>query len=246
MLEINNLITESMNYYDQIIKDRNSRYCSWAHCYKQFKNARHRKNTDKDIDFLSLNLAFYLASYGMYRGSSFLLKKDYKVHNDAVGIILQEKYDSLFGIECERLLEKDNLFKFDSIYSELEDNYEKINQSVTDRKKVTTTLITKILLGTLGCTPAYDKYFKFGLSKTLDRISDSSKHPLLDCKEAIEDSLSEIARYYMEYNNCLDKICSVYSTQELYCPQMRVIDMGFWQFGYDHIKTSDKVYKDKY
>jgi hypothetical protein len=35
-----------------------------------------------------LHLSFYLASWGLYRGSSFLLWKDYLVHHDMVNRIL--------------------------------------------------------------------------------------------------------------------------------------------------------------
>ena len=38
------------------------------------------KENDVNLDYLSLQLAFYLASWGMYRGSSFLIQKDYRVH----------------------------------------------------------------------------------------------------------------------------------------------------------------------
>ncbi|WP_298536796.1 hypothetical protein [uncultured Algibacter sp.] len=54
------------------------RYNSWNHCYKAFGNPKLDNNT------LSLNLAFYLASWGMYRGSSGLLQKDYKIH---IGVV---------------------------------------------------------------------------------------------------------------------------------------------------------------
>lgn len=45
------------------------------HCYKCFHDARN--NSTPDLDYLSLQLAFYLASWGMYREASFLLQKDY-------------------------------------------------------------------------------------------------------------------------------------------------------------------------
>ena len=49
-------------------------------------------------DYLSLHLAFYLASWGMYRGSSFLLQKDYKVLVPIVEEVLKPEYDCLFGV----------------------------------------------------------------------------------------------------------------------------------------------------
>ena len=70
----------------------------WEHCYSHFIKARGSKEID--YDYLSLQLAFYLASWGMYRGSSFLLQKDYKVHIPVVKELLNEKYDVLAGIDC--------------------------------------------------------------------------------------------------------------------------------------------------
>ena len=45
--------------------------------------------TEEKIDFLSLHLGFYLASWGMMRGSTELLDKDYKIHIPAVKVILK-------------------------------------------------------------------------------------------------------------------------------------------------------------
>lgn len=58
---------------------------------------------------MCLHLAFYLASWGMYRGSSFLLQKDYRVHYDVVKEILNERYNSLWNIDCEELTKENNL-----------------------------------------------------------------------------------------------------------------------------------------
>ena len=67
-------------YYDNIKKDKNHRLKSWEHCYTQFKAVLNKNELSvTDRDYLSLHLAFYLASWGMYRGSSFILERDYKV-----------------------------------------------------------------------------------------------------------------------------------------------------------------------
>ncbi len=52
-------------------------------------------NDEETIDMLALHLGFYLASWGMYRGSSFLLQKDYKVHVPIVKIIINNENDFL-------------------------------------------------------------------------------------------------------------------------------------------------------
>lgn len=68
--EIQHILSE---YSDRIKNEKNNRFLSWEHCYTCFYRARQDK-TNVDIDYLSLQLAFYLASWGMYRGSTFLLQ----------------------------------------------------------------------------------------------------------------------------------------------------------------------------
>ena len=92
------IIKSSTEFYNDLKVDENGRYRSWEHCYSHFIKARGSQEIDND--YLSLQLAFYLASWGMYRGSSFLLQKDYKVHIPVVKELLIEIYDVLAGIDC--------------------------------------------------------------------------------------------------------------------------------------------------
>lgn len=79
-------------YFNETVKDSHGRYLSWQHCYNAF--ILNRSNVDENtFDYLALHLAFYLASWGMYRGSSFLLQKDYKVHIPIVKIIMEKQYN---------------------------------------------------------------------------------------------------------------------------------------------------------
>lgn len=100
------IIKNATTFYNKLREDKNSRYRSWEHCYKHFYDER--TNNNPDYDSLSLHLAFYLASWGMYRGSSFLLQKDYKVHEPVVREILKSKYDSLFGIKSSEFRDESN------------------------------------------------------------------------------------------------------------------------------------------
>ena len=81
-----------LKYYENIEADKNHRLKSWEHCYTQFNEVFEKnKLSDTDIDYLSLHLAFYLASWGMYRGSSFILQKDYKVFYEIVEFLFNNK-----------------------------------------------------------------------------------------------------------------------------------------------------------
>ena len=158
------IIKSSTEYYNDLKADENGRYRSWEHCYSHFIKARESKEVD--YDYLSLQLAFYLASWGMYRGSSFLLQKDYKVHIPVVKELLNEKYDVLAGMDCIGFKDDSNQKLLQDINSFLEQYYDKIRHKVKEQElknQLSFTLITKILMGTLGCVPAYDRYFIAGI-----------------------------------------------------------------------------------
>ena len=89
-----------LNFFRKFQIDENDRYKSWEHCYNFFTKNRHKKIL---ISEFSLHLFAYLASWGMFRGSSFLLQKDYLFHNEVVEEILQSKYDCLVGINPQGL-----------------------------------------------------------------------------------------------------------------------------------------------
>lgn len=126
---------------------------SWRHCYNAFSQNRNVLD-EQTVDYLALHLAFYLASWGMYRGSSFLLQKDYKVHTPVVNIIQEHRYDVLHGISAQELCKKENLLLLDDIscrirtcYAEEQPPFERGVNNATD------TLVTKVFVGTLGCVP---------------------------------------------------------------------------------------------
>ena len=75
---IKTFIKEQAKKFHNSAKD-NHRFLSWEHCYSFFLNNKENLKDDASIDLAALNLAFYLASWGMYRGSSFLLQYDYKI-----------------------------------------------------------------------------------------------------------------------------------------------------------------------
>nr|DAD85489.1 MAG TPA: hypothetical protein [Siphoviridae sp. ctDcW16] len=181
-------------YINELHTD-NHRYLSWEHCYKAFGNS------ENSIDYLALHLAFYLASWGMYRGSTTLLKKDYKVHYEVVKLIKpvalnRESIKSL--TEIQGLMHK--------IFQE----YDKVSV------KASKTLQTKILLGTLGCFPALDRFFIDGWNLTFE--SNPTDENIFSF---VQENISEI-------ENC-QKIIG----RNMIYPPMKIVDMYFWQKGYD-------------
>lgn len=218
------LVIESATiFYNELQDDKNGRYRSWEYCYKCFHDAR--GDSVADCDYLSLQLAFYLASWGMYRGSSFLLQKDYKVHIPVVKEILKKQYDCLFGIECIELRKEETQKRLKELETYMGSYYDGIRKSVKDtavKNKLSTTLITKILMGTLGCVPAYDRYFVEGVKEQKVTTGNYNIKSLLGLVDFYEKNNGRLETTRKKFNVC-----------GLPYPQMKLLDMGFWQVGFD-------------
>jgi len=206
--------TTFFNIFSSHLTSPNHRYLSWEHCYNFFKNER--KTPNPRYDMLSLHLAFYLASWGMMRGSSELLQKDYLIHDGAIKIIWKAKYNSLWGkIWSDSISDSadiDKIFNGGGLIDELTTYYKGKGISATD------TLLTKIIMGTMGCLPAYDRFLIEGL-----RADGKTKNFGKKSFVQIINSYGTMSGFL------LPSYTSVIST--LTYPQMKIIDCIFWQFG---------------
>jgi len=186
---------------------------------------RSRGQKNVDYDYLSLQLSFYLASWGMYRGSSFLLQKDYKVHIPAVKELLNEKYDNLAGIKCIDFRKESNQELFKKICEFLNEYYNKIREDVTGKEfknGISSTLITKILMGIFGCVPVYDRYFIAGIKKHKVAIGNFNIN-----------SIMQIIDFYEQNHEQLEDVRKSMKVGDMLYLQMKIIDMGFWQLGFE-------------
>lgn len=233
MISIEQFLHSANKFYAEVKHHKNHRYLSWEHCYQCFAQARKdRKNgklNEKYIDYLSLQLAFYLASWGMYRGSSFLLQKDYKVHTEAVKEILKLEYDVLFGLNCVELKRVEVQNCLETLAEQLDKIYKKIRESVLAKEaenNISTILLTKILLGTLGCTPAYDRFFVDAIKNT--KVSTGNYNI---------NSLLKLVSFYEKHYDSLERVRKEMKIGELEYPPMKLLDMGFWQIGFENSQT---------
>lgn len=208
-------------YLDNMKVDSNHRFKSWEHCYKAFED-----QTKKD-DELALHLAFYLASWGMYRGGCGIFWKDYKIHIKPINIV--RNFCDLRG----KLYGNEDVIRIMQLYSEIQKYYSGLKYYKADGTKLavnaTDTLVTKIMLGTIGCVPAIDGLFKAGAgiypNKSFDKelmgqiieFSERNKDYIRECQSLIQ------------------------SEQKCFYPPMKVVDMYFWQLGYNKYQEKKLV-----
>ena len=85
-------------------------------------------------------------------------------------------------------------------------------------------------MGTLGCAPAYDRFFKKAVTgterkKKVQRIASSMFS---------DDSMKGLYDFYDAHNKDLEAIRKEMKiNHKIKYPQMKLIDMGFWQLGFE-------------
>lgn len=180
-------ITKNIEEYEKY-RDPEKRYASFDYCYNYFMEFYEKGDissmaSSQNIQMSCLQLGFYLASWGMLRGSSFLLQKSVKHYEDLIKAI--SKLDKIYWeIDLDRYSDgniKQLLTLYDTIVEHLGDN---------DEEEASVTLTTKIMLGVFGNIPAFDDNFCKGF-----KVS----------KYMSSSLLKRIANYYRDNKDEIDK-----------------------------------------
>lgn len=214
------IITIIEKYLMSITSDEFHRYKSWDVCHQSF-------NISKQTDSHILQLAFYLASWGMYRGSSGLLQKNHLIHKGTVDIIFNKQHQKL-KCNINNEVSKENIVEIITLKNELATHYSGIlftkGTDVSKPISPTDTLLSKIMLGTLACVPAYDRYFIDGL-----------KEMKMENTGFNEASLNELFKFIDKNKDEIDNAQKLIKSKTgNHYPIMKIIDMYFWQIGYDN------------
>ena len=208
-------------YYADAVSEHH-RYRSWEYCYRFFRASRPNAIL-ANREQAALQLGFYLASWGMYRGSSFLLQYAYTVHRGIIDLVAEERYDSLWNVEFGASETDSQLIPLiGELIAGIRQAYKPFAPA-SGSAQPTDTLITKIVLGTFGCLPACDRYFIDGLKSEgfqYSYLNDNFINRILTfCRENLLDLRREQA--------------SISQASGIRYPLMKLIDMYFWQIGYE-------------
>lgn len=222
-IDVDFIIAKAKAYYYDLANDKNGRYISWEHCFSHFTKYRGKLLDEETLDILCLHLSFYLASWGMYRGSSFLIQKDYRVHKDVAIELFKDTYSALWSASCKILMEYKNLVLIFQLAKKIEDIYIDKRSNIDNRSSVSDILITKILMGTLGCVPAYDRFFIEGIRQY--KVASGTFN---------SESIRSLADFYLKNNDKFENIRLEISSHGLEYPPMKIIDMSFWEIGIEH------------
>ena len=211
-------------------REQHDREYAWEYCYKHFRKAK-TEATRADRNCAALQLSSYLASWGMYR-NSFLLQHAYTVQLGAVDCLLQSKFSALWDQEFGASANDTQLIPV------ILEACEELRAAYRPFGKATDTLVTKVLLGTIGCFPALDRYFNDGYKS---HSGSSVPNPLNSafiegvlrfCQENLSDFQAEQSRIEQEYGTRY--------------PLMKLVDMYFHQIGFELAKDDLKKRLTRY
>lgn len=194
------------------------RYSSFDFCFNHFRNNEFRDDIEKSCNVLG----FYLASWGMLRGSSFLLGKSAKYYQDLIEYY-SENESHYRNIDVNNY-SKGNVDKLMELYS-------KTKEIFVPKNKSSLVLVTKIMLGVFGSVPAFDYYFTLSFKNNFGtRCRFNSFN---------EESLKCIGEFYQVNQKEIDELSSKTFTKDFLSaantsinyPRAKIVDMYGFQNG---------------
>lgn len=188
-----------------------ARYASFDYCFNYYQSFREAGESTAlarpaNIQLSCLHLGFYLASWGMLRGSAELLQKSAR-HLAPIVEVIADSDASLWGIDAH-------------CYSEA--NIQRLlNAARTFRQSqpgMSDILVTKIMLGVFGNVPAFDTNFKSGF-----RVATFGPKALRKIGAFYQEHAKVIDRYRIP---TLDFVTGEPTRRNYTCA--KVIDMAFF------------------
>jgi hypothetical protein len=206
------------------VRGEHDRDRSWEYCYKYFHHAN-AEAIKADRHHAALQLGFYLASWGMYRGSAFLLQYAYTVHLGVVDCLLESKFSKSWTEEFGASANDVELA--DLILEACQD----IRTAYRPFGEATDTLVTKVVLGTMGCFPALDTYF-----------NDGCKHSGISVPSRLDSKFIQEIRGFCQNNlgEFQSEQARIEHTYGMRYPLMKLVDMYFHQIGLELAKDDLK------
>lgn len=205
----------------------NSRFSSFDYCYNYFySHSANPKRLQGDMEKSCLTLGFYLASWGMFRGSGFLLNKSVKYFESTINFI-SEQESSLWNIDANTY--KNDIDRILKIYDEIK------SILIADKNIAHMTLVTKVMLGVFGFIPAYDQNF----CKAFREMYKG------ECGFRVvnKKSLTFIYNFYLSNQDCIDNYskniktltfnnnASINGNTSFHYPKAKIIDMCGFEMG---------------
>ena len=141
---------------------------------------------------------------------------------------MEKQYNPLVGIAAEELIKNKNLDLLDGVSTRIRKaNADELPSFDGVINNATDTLVTKILLGTLGCVPAYDRYYVQAVKQYGISVGNYNR-----------ESVKDIAKYYLTYKDDFENVRAELSLHGAEYPMMKLMDMCMWQVAFEENKQN--------
>jgi hypothetical protein len=218
------------------------RYASFDYCFNYFQKFAKSDNikaisSAQNKEISVLQLGYYLASWGMFRGSTAILRHSSHCLVPVIEYISSTK-STQWNIDVNNY--STSLIDVEQLYLNIGEKlkFPIIKEGKQKVQECSPTLVTKIMLGVFGNTPAMDDFFMKGIDK--GNFSNTNYRKALD---KVKNIWKELYQLYNQNRALLDnqKIRSLdfagEQAENVY-PKAKLLDMVFFERGNDIIKTS--------
>ena len=206
--------TNHVAQYFRGLGDQSARYASWDHCFNYFRKAHNEGRLasltcGEELQTSCMYLGFYLASWGMYRGSTQLLQNSAQALEPVIREIA-ETPSAIWTVDVEN-------YDGDSIKQLLE-TAARLRKALPGNS--TDTLVTKTMLGIFGNVPAFDAYFRKGFHTY--RLNQKSLEKIKKYFDQYQSELQGLRRNTIDFEG---------NPTDLWYTQAKIIDMVFFVVG---------------
>ncbi len=195
---------------------------SYDHCYNYFADT---KDPVAELEKSCAILGFYLASWGMYRGSTYLQQETNSSHLVPAIRAIQTLRPTLAGIDLNNYSEG-NIELVLSAYGAIKD-------ALQIRQRSQVTIVTKVMVAAFGCIPAFDRNFSQAFRRALQ------PHARLPHGRVDSDVLRMLAAFYRANRDDIEKLHQesrtvAFGTDTVTGHRLsraKIVDMYFYELG---------------
>ncbi len=182
--------------------------------------------TPEHLETSALHLAFYLAVWGMFRGSGALGTMNLEFYKDLLVHVVESIPEDFWSLDLLDFDPADDVAFERAKVSLMEANYA-FTTFNADEISWTSTLFTKMLLGLWGQCPALDRFVSDGISD----FNAAHAHAITPFAYLRAETLASLCVTARTNEWRLDGWMSPDGSIEY--PAGKVIDMAFWQHGWN-------------
>lgn len=221
---ITDIVQKFLDVSNEEQPSKTSRSRSWDYCYNYFQD--HTEPT-RDLERSCLQLGYYLASWGMLRGSTYLFTKTNMYHYGKAIHVIEDFNPTMRAIDADSYLKPDACAEIIRAYKALQD-------ALVPSGIAHVTLVGKVMLGVWGCVPSFDTYFRQGFWQLANKRGEKTAFNRVN-----DQSLTLLGEFYSRHRDEVSRLASQYTTLAFGgeftnrpLPLAKVIDMYGFQRGY--------------